>query len=103
MHPPSPDFLTGQKFLGKKRLIVFLTLLSAFVPLSTDLYLPALPAMTEQFHASESLTNLTLTLFFIFFSIGTLIWGPLSDKYGRKPILIAGLAGYAIAGVLCAL
>lgn len=94
---------TGQHYLGNRGLIVFLALLSAFVPLSIDLYLPALPAMTEYFNVHEYQTNLTLILFFIFFSIGTLIWGPLSDKYGRRPILIIGLTGYTIASALCAL
>jgi len=93
--------ITGQHYLGNRGLIVFLALLSAFVPLSIDLYLPALPTMTEYFHVHEYQTNLTLILFFIFFSIGTLIWGPLSDKYGRRPILIIGLIGYTIASALC--
>ena len=91
-----------QKRLGGKGLIIFLALLSAFVPLSTDLYLPALPTMTRYFHVQDFEINLTLILFFIFFSIGTLIWGPLSDKYGRRPILLIGLAVYAVASALCA-
>jgi len=91
-----------QKHLGNKGLIVFLALLSAFVPLSTDIYLPALPIMTEYFHVTEFQINLTLILFFVFFGIGTLIWGPLSDKYGRKPILLVGISGYTVASILCA-
>ena len=59
-----------QKRLGRKGLVVFLALLSAFVPLSTDLYLPALPSMTEYFHVPEYQTNLTLILFFVFYSRG---------------------------------
>lgn len=102
-YPGTDQTITGQHYLGNRGLIVFLALLSAFVPLSIDLYLPALPAMTEYFHVHEYQTNLTLILFFIFFSIGTLIWGPLSDKYGRKPILIVGLTGYTVASALCAL
>lgn len=91
-----------QKRLGEKGLIALLALLSAFVPLSTDLYLPALPGMSEQFGASPDLINLTLVLFFVFYSAGTLVWGPLSDKYGRKPTLLAGLTIYIVASVLCA-
>lgn len=98
----SNDILTKQKYLGDKGLIVFLVLLSAFGPLSTDLYLPALPTMTTYFNVPEYMTNLTLILFFIFFSIGILIWGPLSDKYGRRPILLVGLIIYTIASILCA-
>ncbi|BAI62331.1 MFS transporter [Methanocella paludicola SANAE] len=92
----------GQKYLGKKGLIALIALLSAFVPLSTDLYLPALPAMANFFGVTADLVNLTLILFFIFFAAGTLLWGPLSDKYGRKPILVAGLTLYVISSVLCA-
>lgn len=92
-----------QNRLGNRGLIVFLIFLCAFVPLSTDLYLPALPTMTKYFGVSALATNLTLILFFVFFSISTLLWGPLSDKYGRKPILLTGLIAYTIASVLCAL
>ncbi|MDR3707674.1 MAG: multidrug effflux MFS transporter [Capsulimonadaceae bacterium] len=98
----SIDARVRQKYLGHKGLIAFLALLSAFVPLSTDLYLPALPTMTAYFHVRVYQTNLTLILFFIFFSLGMLLWGPLSDKWGRRPILLAGLALYAIASALCA-
>ncbi len=93
---------TGQKRLGSKGLIGLIALLSAFVPLSTDLYLPALPSMSTQFNAPVNLVNLTLILFFVFYSIGTLVWGPLSDKYGRKPALLVGLTVYIIASALCA-
>jgi len=91
-----------QKYLGEKGLIGLIALLSAFVPLSTDLYLPALPGMARYFGVSVNMTNLTLILFFMFFSAGTLIWGPLSDKYGRKPVLLVGLAIYVAASILCA-
>lgn len=92
-----------QKYLGDKGLVVLIALLSAFVPLSTDLYLPALPGMGDYFGVSADLTNLTLILFFLFFSLGLLFWGPLSDKYGRRPILLAGLALYIAASAGCAL
>jgi DHA1 family bicyclomycin/chloramphenicol resistance-like MFS transporter len=92
-----------QKYLGAYGLIIFIALLSAFIPLSTDLYLPALPGMSDTFGMSASRINLTLTTFFIFYALGTLVWGPLSDHYGRKPILLAGMGLYSIASVLCAL
>lgn len=90
-----------QKYLGDKGFVVFITFLSTFIPLSTDIYLPALPRMVENFNTTPSMVNLTLTLFFIFYAIGTIFWGPLSDKYGRKPILLIGMIIYTTASVLC--
>jgi DHA1 family bicyclomycin/chloramphenicol resistance-like MFS transporter len=92
-----------QKYLGKKGLIILIALLSAFIPLSTDLYLPALPGMAENFQAPVSLMNMTLVVFFVFYAIGTLILGPLSDKYGRKPILLIGLVVYIASSILCSM
>ncbi|AET69381.1 drug resistance transporter, Bcr/CflA subfamily [Desulfosporosinus orientis DSM 765] len=94
--------LKTQKYLGEKGLIVLVAFLSAFIPLSTDLYLPALPRMAATFQAAPSLINLTLIMFFIFYAAGSLFWGPLSDKYGRKPILLIGLVIYTAASALCA-
>lgn len=93
----------GQRYLGNRGLIALIAFLSAFVPLSTDLYLPALPGMSRYFQVSAEQVNLTLILFFLFFAAGMLFWGPLSDRYGRRPILIAGLAIYSLAGFLCAI
>ncbi len=92
-----------QKYLGKTGLILFITLMNMFIPLSTDLYLPALPSMSEVFGVPTSLTNLTLVAFFFFYAVGTLFWGPMSDKYGRKKILIVGSGIYALFSALCAL
>jgi MFS transporter, DHA1 family, multidrug resistance protein len=96
------DLSTEQKYLGKKGLIIFLAALTAFPALSTDLYLPALPRMTEYFNVPEYQTNLTLILFFVVYAVSMLVWGPLSDRYGRKPVLLVGLTCYMVAGVLCA-
>ena len=73
-----------------------------FIPLSTDLYLPALPTMSTYFHVSSALTNLTLVSFFFFYAVGTLFWGPMSDKYGRKKILLIGTIFYVFASAACA-
>jgi DHA1 family bicyclomycin/chloramphenicol resistance-like MFS transporter len=94
---------TKQKFLGSKGLIVLIAFLSAFVPLSIDLYLPALPGMSDYFGVPSDQINLTLTAFFIFYALGALVWGPLSDRYGRKPVLVVGLGLYVVASVFCAL
>jgi len=90
----------GQKYLGNKGLILLIAFLGTFIPMSTDLYLPALPGMTENLHTTVNLMNLTLIMFFVFYSAAMLFWGPMSDKYGRKSVLIAGLALYVIASFL---
>jgi DHA1 family bicyclomycin/chloramphenicol resistance-like MFS transporter len=97
-----PSSARSQRYLGDKGLVALITFLSAFVPLSTDLYLPALPGMALYFGVSADLANLTLILFFVFFGAGTLFWGPLSDKYGRRPVLLAALSIYTAASLGCA-
>ncbi|MHB9023106.1 MAG: multidrug effflux MFS transporter [Armatimonadota bacterium] len=89
--------------LSHTGILTLLALLSAFIPLSTDMYLPALPQMAIALHAPTHLVTLTLVLFFLFYSVGALLWGPLSDKYGRKPVLLCGLALYVMASACCAL
>lgn len=96
-------FSRSQNHLGLKGLIAFITVTNMFIPLSTDLYLPALPGMAGHFSASAAQVNMTLTAFFFFFAVGILLFGPFSDKYGRKPLLIFGIALYTLAGFLCAL
>ncbi|WP_312092287.1 MFS transporter [Aminipila sp.] len=95
--------LKPQPYLGVKGLIFFISLMGMFIPLSIDLYLPAMPSMIDYFHTTATLINLTLIAFYIFFAIGIIIFGPLSDKYGRKPILIFGLVLYIIGSIACAL
>lgn len=95
--------LRKQKFLGKTGMIIFITLANMFIPLSTDLYLPALPSLSTYFGVSATITNLTLVSFFFFFAVGTLFWGPMSDKYGRKRILLIGSGLYVASSVVCAI
>lgn len=85
-------------------LVVFLlALLFGIQPVTTDLYLPALPSLTAGFGAPISQAQLTLTALLLAFGVSQLVWGPLSDRFGRRPILLAGTALYAIAGIGCAL
>jgi len=98
----APTSAKRQRYLGEWGLIALITFLSAFVPLSTDLYLPALPGMALYFDVTSDIANLTLILFFVFFAGGTLLWGPASDKYGRRPILLVGLSLYTAASIGCA-
>ena len=91
-----------QKFLTVSTMIAYLAFIGMFIPLSTDLYLPALPEMGNYFSASEFLVGLTLTIFFFTFAVSMILFGPLSDKYGRRPILIFGAALYTAASFSCA-
>ncbi|WP_445329514.1 multidrug effflux MFS transporter [Vibrio sp. L3-7] len=92
-----------QPVLGKTGMLFFLVIISAFPPLTIDLYLPALPQMVEVFNTDQSMVNLTLSSYFVTYAFGLLFWGPLSEKFGRKPILLIGLASYMVASVICAM
>lgn len=75
--------------------------LMAFPPFVTDLVLPALPAISEYFGASVSLTQMSLTASMIGLALGQLVIGPLSDKYGRKRLLIISIVLFFLTTVLC--
>lgn len=77
-------------------LTVLLGVLIALTPLGTDSYVPVLPAVAADLGAPVAATQLTVTSFFLGIAAGQLCWGPVSDRYGRKPALIAGL-GLAFA------
>ncbi len=79
--------------------VLLLALLLGLQPLTTDLYLPALPALTLDLGATMHQAQLTLSALLLAFGFSQLFWGPLSDRYGRRPILLAGLALYALASV----
>lgn len=92
-----------QPLLGSSGTLFFLVIVSAFPPLTTDLYLPALPTMVEMLNTTQTMVNLTLSVYFVTYALGLLFWGPLSEKFGRKPIMLLGLSIYVVASLLCAL
>ena len=82
---------------------MLLLLLTVFGPISMDLYLPALPALTLELDAATSVAQLTVTACLIGLAAGQLIAGPLSDRLGRRSILLAGIALYILMSALCAI
>lgn len=80
-------------------LIIFLGTLSAFGPFVTDMYLPTLPSMTEVFHTSTSLVQMGLATSMLGLAVGQVIFGPLSDKYGRKNVLVSAMVLFAVSTV----
>ncbi len=100
--PKGEIFLVRQKHFTIPAMIGFITFMNMYPPFATDMYLPALPEMGKYFGASEFLVGLTLTIFFLMFAVSMVIFGPLSDKYGRKPILIFGTGIFTAASIACA-
>lgn len=80
-------------------IVLILSMLLGIQPVTTDLYLPALPALTEGFGAPMSQAQLTLSALLLAFGSSQLIWGPLSDRFGRRPILLWGLTAYTLASI----
>jgi MFS transporter, DHA1 family, multidrug resistance protein len=84
-------------------IILLLALLSAFPPLATDMYLPALPLLQREWQAPLVAINLTLVIFFMTYCGFLLIYGPLSDRYGRRPPLLAGVGLFILSCLVCGL
>jgi DHA1 family bicyclomycin/chloramphenicol resistance-like MFS transporter len=85
------------------RFVGILGAVTALVPLSIDMYLPALPALQRELAGDPAAVQLTLGAFFVGLAVGQALYGPVTDRFGRKPPLYAGLAGYVLASAGCAL
>ena len=81
-------------------LIVFLGMLSAFGPFVTDMYLPTLPSMARIFHTTPSLVQMGLATSMLGLALGQVFFGPLSDKYGRRSVLMAAMVVFAVSTVV---
>ena len=79
-----------------------LSLLMGFASISTDLYLPAMPAMGRALNAGHGVIELTISGYLIGFSLGQLLWGPIGDRYGRRSSIAAGLLLFIIGSAGCA-
>lgn len=80
---------------------IFLGAIAALPPLSIDMGLPAFPAISAALRASSGAVGLTLSLFMLGFAVAQLVFGPLSDRYGRRPILLIGFGLFTLAGAAC--
>src|SRR5690606_21262285 len=85
------------------RLLLILGGLSAFGPLAIDLYLPAFPAIAQSFATDSEHVQLSLSAYFIGLALGQLFYGPLADRFGRRPPLLFGIGLFTVASVACAL
>jgi DHA1 family bicyclomycin/chloramphenicol resistance-like MFS transporter len=83
-------------------LLALLALLSAFTPLSIDMYLPALPVIATDLRGTAGDIQLTLSAFLIAFGFGQIFYGPAGDRFGRRPVILTGLATYIAASIGCA-
>jgi len=86
---------------NKNRIIVILGILMAIGPFSVDTYLPGFPEIAQGLRTDISLVGLSLTSYFIGIALGQLVYGPLSDRFGRRKPLIAGLLIYLVASIGC--
>ncbi|MEB1611111.1 Bcr/CflA family multidrug efflux MFS transporter [Xanthomonas campestris pv. campestris] len=85
------------------RVLLILSALMSFASVSTDMYLPALPAIGRALHTSAAGIELTFSAFLVGFSLGQLLWGPISDRYGRRLPIAVGLVLFTLGSVGCAL
>jgi DHA1 family bicyclomycin/chloramphenicol resistance-like MFS transporter len=88
---------------GTFALTALLAALTAIGPLSTDMYLASLPDIARQLGATTAQVQLTISSYLIGFAVGQIVYGPLSDRHGRKPVLLGAVALYCVASVACAL
>ncbi|MFV0681404.1 multidrug effflux MFS transporter [Ottowia sp.] len=84
-------------------IVVLLALLLGIQPVTTDVYLPALPAIQQDLQASMSQVQMTFAALLLAFGCSQLVWGPLSDRFGRRPILLWGTGAYVLASIACVL
>ena len=85
------------------RVAILLTAVVGMGALSIDMFLPSLPALAEHYRTDSATAQLTVTLFLVGLAAAQLVFGPLSDRFGRRVVLIGGLSVYTVAGLACAL
>lgn len=96
---PDPTAATAAPRMRAHWIVLFLSLFLGTQPVTTDLYLPSLPSLTAQLSGSMAQAQLTLSGLLLAFGISQLVWGPLSDRFGRRPIVILGFAMFSAASL----
>ena len=95
--PPAVALQTSPAPRHYALFVCFIAIIGAFSSLVNDMYLPTIPAMRHEFHTTPSMTQLGLSMAMIGMGIGSVIWGSLSDSYGRKRILVISLIIFAVS------
>ena len=88
---------------GTFALTALLAAMTAIGPLTTDMYLPSLPDIAQKLGATTAQVQLTVSSYLVGFALGQIVYGPVSDRHGRKPVLFAAIALYCVATLVCAL
>ncbi len=88
---------------GSAAFVVLIAAILTMSAMTIDINLPAIPATAAAFQASETKAQLSVAVFFVGFALGQAFFGPVSDRFGRKPVLVLGILGYLAATVACAL
>ena len=94
--------MNPQKYLPAWAIVLLIVILTTIPPFSTDMYLPALPEMVTYFGTTDAILNMTLYGFMFFQAVAMLALGPISDKYGRKPVLAISIIIYIISSFFAA-
>ncbi|OCQ52680.1 Bicyclomycin resistance protein [Photorhabdus australis subsp. thailandensis] len=92
-----------QQRLSYLGLILILGLLSMLMPLAIDMYLPSLPTVARDFGVDNGQVQMTLSSYILGFAIGQIVYGPMADSLGRKPVILGGVIVFALASAACAM
>lgn len=95
--------VSAKTSINERLIMVLAVIFAAVGPFSSDSYLPSLPAMTQIFHADVNTMQLTITVFMLGFSLSQLIYGPLSDRLGRRTVMLIGLSICVVGSIFCSI